>query len=230
MITDPAMPVYWGANQKGMQATQEIADTEAAKAWWLEGMRMMTAHHELGEKMGIHKQIVNRIIEPWMYITVIVSATDYYNWFHLRNHKDAQPEIALVAEMMWPMYRDNQPEKLEEGDWHLPLVTGEDYEELTSQYEYDEAMAIAKKLSVGRCARVSYKTHDGKRDLSEDIRLHDQLAATIDSEAPGHFSPFEHQGQVLATDERSGNFIGFKQYRKEFAKESGPSTYNGRAG
>lgn len=228
VVTDPAMPVYWGANQKGMQATSEIEDVEAAKQWWLDGMRMMAAHHELGEKMGIHKQIVNRIIEPWMFITVIVSATDYYNWFHLRDHHQAQPEIAEIAGKMWPLYQDSMPELLGEGEWHLPLVTFDDEVQLRGEFDPEEATRRLKKISVGRCARVSYLTHDGRRDLSEDIRLHDQLASTADSEDPGHFSPFEHVASALNEPTPSGNFQGWFQYRKEFKNENRTTPPKGR--
>ena len=102
-----------------------------------------------------------------MFITVIVSATEFDNWFHLRNHKDAQPEIAWVAREMWAQYQAATPDAVKTGDWHLPLIFEEDWNaafDLTKAHS-GQTVELLKKVSTGRCARVSYLTHDGKRDL-----------------------------------------------------------------
>lgn len=210
---NPALPQWWGKNQSGMQAREELgaeARIEAQRLWLLARDQMLDAVTKLQE-VGLHKQLANRLIEPWMFITVIVSATSFSNWFHLRNHPDAQPEIAWVARSMWKQYSDSHPAQLPAGAWHLPLIHPE------------ERMACdidtLKKISTGRCARVSYLTHDGKRELDKDIELHDRLCAGPATGNPGHWSPFEHVAQALETAEPSGNFIGWKQYRKEFPAE-----------
>ncbi len=219
IVADPAIPIKFGKNKKGMQATEEVDDVEAALAWWLEGMRWMVAHHAKGEALGIHKQIVNRVIEPWMFITSIVSATNFDNFFFLRDHPDAQPELAWLAGSMYEQRLVSQPTKRGPGEWHLPYIHAEDFG--TCQND----VALLKKISVARCARVSYLTHDGRKSFDDDLRLHDDLVSTVDGSDPGHFSPFEHQAAALATSEPVGNFRGWKQYRKEFAKESGPTVY-----
>jgi len=208
---DPAMPVFWGKNQKGMQAEVEMSPAERALAEtrWLHARDLAVAECRKLAELGVHKQLANRIIEPWMFITVILSATEFDNWFHLRNHRMAQPEIAWVAKDMWKKNATATPTPLAAGEWHLPLTDG-------TEFGFEEAL---KKVSVGRCARVSYLTHEGKRDPAEDIKLHDRLSAGPASGDPGHWSPFEHIAQALATPERSGNFIGWKQYRKEFETE-----------
>ena len=128
---------------------------------------------------GLHKQLCNRLIEPWMFITVIVSATSFDNWFHLRDHKDAQPEIAHIANMMHVLYNKSKPNRLGTGSWHLPFVADVDWfaaEKLTdlqmvsaTDEEDEQIVALARKVSVGRCARVSYLTHDGRRDLKDGV-------------------------------------------------------------
>lgn len=218
----PAIPVHWGANQKGMQASKEIADVAAAREWWLRGLSLMAAHHEEGDKLGLHKQVVNRVIEPWMLITVICSFTDGANFFFLRDHPDADPNFQRLASKMWTAYLDNTPTYLAPGEWHLPLLREEDREDAARLGDADE---VLRKVSTGRCARVSYLTHAGIRDLSEDIRLHDDLAATASLGAdPMHASPFEHPAQAVGGRERHGNFEGWRQYRKLFPKEGGPDT------
>lgn len=210
---DPAMPLWWGKNQPGMQAYEEIggAALKQAQELWLDARnQILDIVRELG-KLGLHKQIANRLLEPWMFITVIVSATEFDNWFHLRNHHAAQPEIAWVAKSMWGQYAANTPSEVAAGDWHLPLVSPEE--------AANHPLDVLKKISTGRCARVSYLTHEGVRDIASDIKLHDRLCSGPETGEPGHWSPFEHVARALDTAERSGNFIGWFQYRKEFAAE-----------
>jgi thymidylate synthase ThyX len=210
---DPALPRWWGKNQSGMQANEELdgeARTEAERLWLAARDQMLAAAERLGQ-VGLHKQLANRLIEPWMYITVLVSATEYSNWFHLRNHRMAQPEIAWVAKSMWQQYQEHQPSEVFEGGWHLPLIQAQELITL------DEP--TAKKVSTGRCARVSYLTHEGIRDFEKDVELHDRLCAGPSTGEPGHWSPFEHVARALSTPDRVGNFVGWFQYRKEFDTE-----------
>ena len=203
---DPVMPVYWGKNQKGMQAAEELTGTDrvCAEIYW-KGQRDAAIAAAKGLlRVGVHKQIVNRLLEPWMWITVLVSSTSYANFFKLRCDPAAQPEIQKIAYMMRDLYFSQQPRQLPVGAWHLPLLAG------------DEIMPLgldAIKVSVGRCARVSYLTHDGKRDPQADIDLHDRLLTS------GHWSPFEHVAVALPDDRRFGNFSGWLQYRKNFPQE-----------
>jgi thymidylate synthase ThyX len=212
---DPAMPVFWGKNQKGMQAEVEMSPAERAlaEARWLHARDLAVAECRQLAELGVHKQLANRIIEPWMFITVILSATEFDNWFHLRNHPMAQPEIAWVAKSMWNQFHapTSMPQELPAGGWHLPLIGGPETDDLDVE--------TLKKISVGRCARVSYLTHEGKRDIDKDVELHDRLCSGPATGEPGHWSPFEHVAMALDTPERSGNFIGFRQYRKFFTNE-----------
>jgi len=199
-----------------MQADEElepVAHGEAQRLWLAARDHMLEVVEQLG-KLGLHKQLANRLIEPWMFITVLVSATEFDNWFHLRKHRDAQPEIAWVANDMWGKYNENVPRLLKAGEWHLPL-----FDETTEWPSVDNDLTKAKKVSTGRCARVSYLTHDGRRDVGKDIELHDKLCSGPGTGEPGHWSPFEHVAMALDTMTRSGNFIGFRQYRKEFEAE-----------
>lgn len=207
VIEDPVMPVWWGKKQSGMQAKEEL-DTQAKEAaiisWLAARDRAVESAREL-ISVGLHKQIVNRLLEPWMWITVIASTTNVEHFFSLRCHPDAQPEIQAIAFMARDAYDASTPVKRLAGEWHLPLVREEE------RSEFDTQGLI--KLSTGRCARVSYLTHDGRRDPQEDFRLHDRLVSS------GHWSPFEHIAMALPSSERSGNFVGWDQYRKRFEHE-----------
>lgn len=219
---DPVMPVFWGKNQKGMQAAEELSseEIEKVKVVWLRLRDQAVAGSRELAALGLHKQLCNRVVEPWMFITVILSATSFDNWFHLRDHRQAQPEIAWVARKMHQLYIENQPKRLRVGQWHLPLVTPQDCEDAGFQVFMDgkdkeQIVELLKKVSVGRCARVSYLTHDGRRDLAEDVALHDKLLAGMSTDDPLHMSPFEHVAQALDDpNEQSGNFRGWRQYRK----------------
>jgi len=209
---DPFIPIYWGKNQKGMQAEQELTEEEqvaAEEAWLLARDKAVdSARHMLS--LGIHKQITNRLLEPFLWQTVIVTATEFDNWEALRRHPDAQPEIKRAADLMAEARNASTPQRLLFGEWHLPLTP-----------ELDEVIArhgvvdwdYWKKVSTGRCARVSYLTHDGKRDLEADIALGHRLQSS------GHMSPFEHVATPHNVHQFVGNFRGWKQYRKELPFE-----------
>ena len=203
VIDDPAMPVFWGANQSGMVANEELdpASITLAMATWLEARDAMLEYSEKLSRLGLHKQLCNRLIEPWMGITVIISATEWDGFFRQRCHKDAQPEMRRAAEVIRDAMAASSPRKLELNEWHLPLVrngAGGD----------DQGMLIEDlvKLSVARCARVSYLTHDGRRDPQADLTLYERLVTQ------GHWSPLEHAAQASGS-ERCGNFFGFVQHR-----------------
>ena len=164
--------------------------------------------------LNVHKQVANRLLEPFMWHTVIVTATEWDNFWNLRCHPDAQPEIRLVAETMRDVAAGSEPEELAEGEWHLPLVRAEDRDQVAS-------IENLIKISAGRCARVSYLTHAGVRDPDADIELHDRLLES------GHMSPLEHPARPLSEDELaanewSGNFHGWHPYRKTIAGETNP--------
>jgi thymidylate synthase ThyX len=210
---DPAMPLWWGRNQSGMQAFAQIDDAarELAQAEWRHALDDALRHAErLAEKdIDLHKQLVNRLLEPFAWMTVIVTATEWANFFTQRTHEDAQPELKHVAGLMLAAYRASVPRSTPLGRWHLPLI--QDDERSLAEEEL-------AKISVARCARVSYLTHEGKRDHAKDLELYERLVA---GGANGHWSPFEHVATPLA-DPRgtSGNFVGWEQYRKRFPQEN----------
>jgi len=208
---DPFVPTYWGKNQKGMQADEELSDKERriADGLW-EGAKLdavLNARRLLD--LGVHKQLVNRLLEPFMWQTVIVTATEFKNFFALRAHKDAQPEIREIAVLMKALYDAHAPTVVPVGHWHMPLT--DDADQLRADGYTEEQIRL---ISVGRCARVSYLTHDGKRDPKADIDLCQRLQAS------GHMSPFEHVAQALESPEISGNFTGWQQFRKLQANEA----------
>jgi len=199
---DPVVPVEWGRNQSGMQA-RELLDADAAlaaEAEWLRARDAALAHAEHLRAIGVHKQIVNRVLEPWMWASVIVSSTTYDNFFTLRCHPDAQPEIKRLADLMRMAFAASAPVLRAAGEWHLPYVGDED-----AGLPIEER----KQVSVARCARVSYLTHVGTRDTEADIRLYQQL---LDA---GHWSPFEHVAVATADGTRFNNFNGWQAYRHQ---------------
>lgn len=203
ILGNPALPVFWGSNKPGMQAGAELpADViEECKAdiLMLRNVALMVA--ERLEKRGMHKQDANRYLEPWMFITVIVSGTEWDNFFDLRCHPAAHPSLQKIAFMMRDARLANAPTYLKVGEWHVPFGDRGRF--------YDDSMD-ALKVAAARCARVSYLTHDGYHEPIKDLALANSLISM------GHWSPFEHIAQALEFDtERSGNFIGFKQMREE---------------
>lgn len=203
VMDDPYVPTVWGKNQKGMQAEVEVdAETaEKAKMNWLELRSEAVWKATRLLELGIHKQITNRLLEPWLWHTCIVTGTEWSNFFHLRNNPAASPDFQTIAAMMQELYEELEPEKVDYDDWHMPLVGPEDYDAaweqgLAQKAGDSEALTqLLVKVSVARCARVSYLTHDGKRDLQADLDLHDRLLES------GHCSPFEHAARPMTDDD-----------------------------
>ncbi|MBM4421368.1 MAG: FAD-dependent thymidylate synthase [Chloroflexi bacterium] len=208
---DPVVPVWWGKNQSGMQADAELdGDARAAaEAAWTAARDQALASARALQQAGLHKQISNRVLEPWMWVTQIVTATDWAHFYALRCHPAAQPEIRKIAELIRDAQAGSTPRLVGRGGWHLPLVAPEEMA--------GEPALAWHDVSVGRCARVSYLTHDGKRDPAADVALAVQLRRD------GHWSPYEHVAAPLADPhERCGNFVGWRQYRKDFPSEYQP--------
>lgn len=229
VLSDPFIPNYWGANQKGMQAkaSLEAAAAEAAEAVWMEALASAVESAKKMQDIGAHKQLANRLLEPFMWQTIIVTATEWANFFALRDNEMAQPEIHEAARLMRAAYTASTPTLIGYGEWHLPLIQPE---ERDGKFEFSEE---ARKISSARCARVSYLTHDGIRDLAADLVLYERLVSG------GHMSPLEHVATpvkpiMVQVDEKLydglgrvstmkkwieipqdlGNFRGWKQLRK----------------
>lgn len=187
---DPFIPVYWGKNQKGMQAEEELSDEQIARAlvvWGRAREESIRAAEELLE-IGVHKQITNRRLECDMWHTVIITATEWSNFDHLRRDKDAQPEIRKAADMIWEARPASTPRLCEAhgGDWHLPFIDGDD-----QRFSLERQVQI----SVGRSARVSYLNHDGIRAPEDDMVLAERCRR-------GHMAPWEHAARPMTTEER----------------------------
>lgn len=183
----------------------------AKDTWWNASHTVLNVAESMHSSTGLHKQIVNRVLEPFAHITVIATAEDdgLRNFFGLRAHAEAQPEFQVLAYTMLRAWLEYDVQELDWGDWHMPfgIMSPED-EELPEH--------IRLKVATGRIARVSYLTHDGLRDPQKDVDLHDRLLAS------GHMSPFEHCAKVVdhVLVESWSNFgPGWKQYRKTFPGE-----------
>jgi thymidylate synthase ThyX len=199
----PAYPVSWGTNKSGMQAGQPLgtADERKAKNIWKKSCKNAIKSSKKLQKLGVHKEIANRILEPYMWHTVIVTSTEWDGFFEQRCSYMAQPEIRLVANAMRDAYKKSVPFLLVDGEMHLPYIQSGEF----NLPDYKKA-----RISIARCARVSYLTHDNIYSIEKDLNLFDKLC----SADPPHWSPMEHVATPLTDDlDPSGNFNGFAQVR-----------------
>lgn len=190
----------WVENKSGMSADRELDDDDvfdAELAWDVAKLQAIKYARELAD-IGVHKQIVNRLLEPFSKIKVIITSTDWNNFFRLRIHPTAQQEIQELATMMRDALVNSTPKFVDLTEWHLPYVSKAERESIP----IDKLV----QLSAARCARVSYLNHDGTRDLQKDYDLHDQL------KKEKHMSPFEHQATPFLGN-KAGNFRNWMQYR-----------------
>ena len=213
VIDDPAMPVAWGSNKPGMQAGEEIEETFWARETWLNARDAAVEHARAMANLGLHKQIVNRVIENFGHITTLITSTEWSNFFALRCHPDADPTMRALAEAMREAIEMSEPNDWDE--YHLPYVVQSDWD-----CAYDEnrvngsgLFAPLAMISAARCARVSYLNHDGSApDIDKDLALARRL---LDSK---HMSPFEHQARLSDPENMDtwlwGNLRGWDQHRK----------------
>lgn len=258
VLEDPVIPLFWGRNQPGMQANEEcdaMIPWECAETYhsggdddgdeaigacfepvdrveaWLMARNNAVDCARAFARAGYHKQIVNRLLEPWAHINVVVTATDWANFFALRRHADAQPEMKVLADTMWFARDGSKPSLLRPGQWHLPYC--DDVQGKYRTAPNDDAI----KVSVARCARVSYLTQDGKPpSIVEDLKLYARLIGAT----PLHASPAEHQATpdewlpnynfgegCWHQPDQHGNLTGWLQLRKQLAGECVKELHHG---
>lgn len=249
VLDDPFVPLVWGKNQRGMQAGAEhdarvqiwkktahfghVPEMMTNADAWLKARDAAVEAAQAFDAAGYHKQIVNRLLEPFAHITVVVSSTEWSNFLALRDHADAEPHIAMLAREIRRCLDDDPVQTLIPCEWHLPFISKDDitqiaqpHKDLDDWQEYARRANVdAIKLSVARCASTSYKTVDGfDMTLDRAFALHDKLVAA----QPLHASPCEHVAQadirhvfgskvrdsMWANAGQHGNFTGFRQYRK----------------
>lgn len=220
----PFIPIAFNKNAKGMQGGEKLStdDQLVAESEWLKARDSAVSHAQTLLDKGIAKQYVNRILEPFGWTTVVCTATDWDNFFALRCHEAAQPEIHALADLMYEKYNSKQPEDLFDGEWHLPFIQVGDRSDANHYTAYDNLSYTTEEVlimrSIARCARVSYLNHDGtKTSTDADIDLYRRLVGS----APIHASPAEHQAMAVGDPNvRSGNFRGWIQYRKILKDEN----------
>jgi len=197
VLDDPAIPSEWGSNQPGMQAGVEVKDAGQAKEIWLAARDAAVNYAKEAAGVGLHKQVVNRLLEPFSHISVVCTATDWDGFFTLRDHPDADPTIRELAVAMKAAIAASKPVALLEGEWHVPYA----------DFVLPVSGTARVDCSAARCARVSYLNHDGSGPLPiKDFRLKNRLLADR------HMSPFEHQA-TPRPGERHANLNGWKSYR-----------------
>ena len=200
VLENPYIPSEWPRNQKGMQGGEPLdaSHAGASERAWRQALNDACKHHEWLEHLGVHKEVSNRLLEPFMWTKVVVTSTEWENFFSLRlPGAGAQHEMGKLALLMQQAIQSSQPRICDPGEWHLPYA--------------DEDAPDLRRIcqSVARCARVSYLNHGKRSSWTQDWQLHNRLKMS------GHWSPFEHQAKALDYDVSNRNFYGWQQYRDQ---------------
>jgi len=238
----PFVPDRFPRDHKGMQASEWVTPEDPKfPLWvanWLDTRNNALKEAEWLSSLGISKQLVNRILEPWFWHEVIATATEWENFLALRAHPDAMNEIRIIAEMIMTALNQSKPAELIPGRWHLPFGDTIDYDRLrviAMHENLGNISAISRRIdelavqvTVARCARVSYLNFEGKDDYESDIDLYKRL------KAQGHWSPTEHAAMAMSPDQYQsyahvypdhtelgwcGNLRGFIQHRRTFPRD-----------
>ena len=191
--SDPAKPIHWGKNQSGMQSKQQLDgfELDIVQALWENSANEVAHTAKQMSQQGAHKQIVNRILEPFQLMKTVLTATEFDNFFWLRKHEDAQPEIKELAERMYEQLEWNKllTVELDSGDWHTPYYEA-GYWLKESETPLEDALAISSSC----CAQVSYRL------LDDSIEKARKVYQRLVESTPVHASPFEHQATPIEFD------------------------------
>ena len=205
IIENPATPVFWGLNQTGMSAKEEHSNIDACKGAWKAIAEEYAAFADVLKEQNLHKQIVNRLLEPFQRMKTVLTATEFDNFFKLRLAPDAQPEIQELARCMKEVMDLNEPELLKEGEWHTPYVEhfrGSDCD-AELMYIVDNvgvSLEEAKAISTSCCGQVSYREIDSSYDKA--MSVYTKLGLNTDH---AHLSPTEHQATPMQEAYAGGN-------------------------
>lgn len=210
----PVVPTVFYSNQAGMVGGEPLSAERQAEAslMWRTSAKFAAATAEALLETGAHKQHINRVLEPYLPIKVVVTATEWDNFFDLRLAKDAQPEMQDLALAMQEAQRlmDVQPC----ADLHLPYLTMDEVRAISDGH-FDEPSYTMQMVSAARCARVSYYKHDGTKPTIEE-----DLALAIRLKKSRHMSPFEHTAEDASfINAFYANFRGWRSLRYEFEQE-----------
>lgn len=274
---DPALPVWWGKNEPGMQAFAELDEQprRMAQKLWLEARNVMLDYHQWltspdfrwtkdGDELAwtpgqgtmeqlkadhpaayrvlmedtysieLHKQIANRLLENWLWVTVVATGVEsaWANVFHQRAHWAAQPEFQDEAFTAAEAYLDSTPRELKPGEWHLPYVSRQEESAWVREYHpgYPN-VPLSVAVSAARCASVSYFRQGEVMALEKELERYDRLRnpntpREFNADEPVHASPMEHPALVTFTNTTPGKFGQvFVQHRKQVPHEAGPGKF-----
>ena len=214
---NPFIPIAWQKDHKGMQGTEYFTEKDLPMNiehdWferrWLQARDYALEQAIILNKGGLTKQLCNRLLEPFMWHTVIITSgkEGLENFFNLRNHKAAEIHIQELAKRMLEVYNESTPKQLQAGEWHIPFGDNIDTIKLDSVFKVGKGpmnrLEAKIQIATARCARVSYTVvgeENKEPNYENDIKLHDKLLES------GHFSPFEHCAKAMS-DEEYKSFI-----------------------
>lgn len=216
-----AVPLYFGASKSGMQATEEIQFPELAKKFWKAcGNACIKDSLTMFEDFKLHKQLSNRITEPYQMIKVLITGTEWDNFFNLRLHKDSQPEICMLAyQILWAML-GSHPIEIKSGEWHLPYI--DRIFDLNGNMRYyisdtgvELSLDTAKKVSASCSAQTSYRKND--TSIEKAVKVFDML---VHADVL-HASPFEHLATPIQSPQRNHLFYFLNQVEYPESWEDG---------
>lgn len=223
VLANPFVPEVFTLNNKGMQAlgTADYYVNRLCRQTWLDARDSAVLAAQALVKNKVHKQHANRLLEPFAWHTVVVTATEWENFFALRCHPAAQPEMQITAKLMRDAMKASTPRELKLGEWHLPYIEPSDMETVHAWAGAEgdcspERLLLA--MSVTRCAAVSFERQNAERTVEQTFTRHDDMAKS------GHWSPFEHQAKV-ATYEEVHRYASFRMTTGIGREDPGPRSF-----
>lgn len=210
---NPFIPSFWGQNQKGMVAGDDLSpeDRKECIKIWKAACKSAIRYAKKLQAKNVHKQIPNRLTEPFQFMNTVLTGTEFDNFLWLRDHPDAEPHFHELASLIRIAIEDGTPQLLNPGEWHLPFIDTQRDDAGVLHYGLIDEMIenpkgtfapnfkeldleTAKRISASCCAQISYRKCDRSIEKADDL-----FARLIESE-PMHSSPTEHQATPIDYD------------------------------
>lgn len=195
-------PEKWWRNGKGMSPSTEIERCLLLDGLWDEANELMQDIHQDYQVLGVHKQQANRLLEPFLWIDVLMTGTDWNGFMNQRLHGDAQDEMQNLARCVGRILVDHEPVEVRWQEWHVPYE--DPFIKTARMKGYNDHL-----YSAARCARISYAAFDGKTDWLQDEKM---AREKLMNPSNPHWSPFQHPAMALPG--QHGRFTGWYELRK----------------
>lgn len=164
--------------------------------------------------LSVHKQVLNRVLEPYMFHEVIVTSSYFDNFLKLRDHNEADPAIWGVSHLLGEAIAHSEPTISE---IHAPFSSN-----------LEKTLILGQPWPVARPHLIKSAMESAQISYNDKSRAIKSTATAERGESlltAGHLSPFEHVAVATRLLSRSlalrSVFCEFRRHGKQLSHQAG---------